>query len=374
MADPVTTQTAPEVTQQTQQTAPSTPAPAPTPAAPAPAATAPASASVAGTGAAQSQAALSVVQALSQQYGLDLGVQDDHAALARLAQAYQYAQQNHHLVQYGQQYVQHADQFNAWRRQQEEAARQQQAAQQKQGWGWTAPEWDPSWQQKILRDQNGNLTVAQGQDPSIINKYLAWTDHQRGVLDRLAQDPLKVIQPGLEQLIDQRAQALFEQRFAATQEQSAARDFVRQNSSWLHQRDQSGNVLIDQRTGREALSPAGQRFGQYVQQAEQLGLNTQAQVQYAMGLTQRDVLYAQQSALQAQQQGAQQAQAAADPRQAFLAQAAANAQGNRAAQVQQGQQAQTNGAPPPITSQRELQQQMMADMMANGLLPHQQMF
>lgn len=332
---------------------------------------------------AQATTPMSVVQALKQQYGLDLGVQDDHAALARLSQAYAWGQQNHQLVQYGQQYMQHADQFQSFLRERQAAEAAKQQAAQQQGWGWKAPEWDPTWTQKIYKNEAGQLQVVHGQDPSIINKYLAWTEHQRSVMDRMAQDPLAVIKPGLEQMIDQRAQQLIEQRMQAQQEQFSARDFVKQHSSWLHQRDANGQVQyqINPQTGRpvEVLSPTGQRFGQYVQQAEQLGLNTQGQVQYAMGMTQRDVMYAQLAGQQQQQTQAAQQTPPVDPaqqaRDQFLAQAAQNALGNRQAQVAAGQQANVNGQPPPMApTTHSLRERMMADMAAQGILPHQTVF
>lgn len=326
----------------------------------------------AGQSGSQAQQALSVVQALSQM-GVDLGVNDDHAALSRLAQAYQFAQQNHHLVQYGQQYVQHADKFNAWLQQQ---AQQQQAAQQQTQQWWKAPEWDPSWEQKIMRDANGNLVVAHGQDPSIINKFMAWRDHQVNVMNRFAQNPLEVIRPGLEQLIDQRAQALLQQHQAAQQEVYSAKTFVDQNAQWLYQHNEQGQRLYDQRTGQPALSPAGQRFGAYVKQAEAQGFNTQAQLQWAMGMTQRDVMHAQLAAIQQQAAGAGQQTPPVSPadasKQAFLQGAAGNAAAGRQAQLQQG--AQTNGQAPPINTQQSLQQAMMAAFNAAGIMPHQNLF
>ncbi len=319
---------------------------------------------------AQAQAAMSVRDALKG-YGLDLGgsFQDDHQVLAHMAQMYRLAQQNHQMAQYGQQYVQHADKFQAYLKSQQDAAQAQQAAQQK-SW-WNPPEFDQSWTQKIVRDpQTGELRTIPGADPSLVQKYMGWVEHQRNFLDKLSQDPIAAIKPGLEQMIDQRAQQLMDQRFGNFQEQNQAKQFVQQNSQWLHQRDQqSGQVVIDPRTQMPALSPAGQRFLGYVQQAEQMGLNTQAQQQYAMGFLQRDVLYAQQQAY-AQQQSAQQ------PAQLDPAQAAKNAFLQNAAQggaVRPASPGNVNGASPPIGGgSRGLQDLLMADMLAAGFQPGQQ--
>lgn len=299
-------------------------------------------------------------------YDLSGQFQDDHSALAYLAQQARVAQQSAQLAQYGQQYLQHADQFQAFLRQQQ--AEQQRLAAQQQGW-FKAPEFDPSWTQKIYRDQAGNLQVVPGADPMLVSKYVAWTEHQRGWLDKISQDPIGAMRPGLEQLIDQRAQQLIEQRLGGFQEQNAARQFVQQNSSWLHARDQQGQVVIDPRTQMPALSPAGQRFAAYVQEAEQLGLNTQGQTRYALGMVERDVAMAR---LQSQPQQA--AQPAVTPQQQakddFLSQAAQRV----LTPAQQGTQGNVQGAPPPIQpGARNLREIMMADMAAAGFLPGQQL-
>ncbi len=92
-------------------------------------------------------------------YGLDLpeGI-DDHAALQQLVLGYRQAQQANQLAQYGQVYLQHADQFNAYLRQQQEQAAQQQAQQQEKPWWskwWSPPDYDPSWSNLIQRTETG---------------------------------------------------------------------------------------------------------------------------------------------------------------------------------------------------------------------------
>lgn len=321
-----------------------------------------------GTGQPQAQQAATVRDVLRTMYGVDFGnsFQDDHQVLAHLAQVYQQAQQNHQLVQYGQQYLQHAPQFNSWLAQQQAAQKQQQA--QSQEW-WKAPEFDQSWTQKIVRDQNGALQVVPGADPSILPRYMAWVDHQRGFMDNLAKDPIKTLQPGLEQLIDQRAQQLIEQKLGGYQQQNEAKAFVEQNSQWLHQRNQQGQVLIDQRTNMPALSPAGQRFLAYVQEGEQMGLNTQGQQRYAMGLLQRDVMHAQYA--QGQQQAQQGQQRQVDPAQAAKDAFLSGVQGQQGARPAPPP-GNANGQPAPMgQGAGALFQGLMADMAANGFQPGQ---
>lgn len=300
----------------------------------------------------QAQDYLGVRDALAA-YGVDLRTQfnDDHAALQHLALAYRQASQGNELAQYGRQYLQHAGDFQAYL-----AQRQQQAVQQKQGqqeW-FKAPEYDQRWQHQITRDPaTGEMRPAPGAPPDVVQKYVAWANHQQDFQTRMARDPIGTLKPGLEQLVQETAQRLIEQQLGGYQERTQAQGFVQQHSGWLHARDQQGNVVLDPRTGRPALSDLGQRFAGYVHEAEQFGLRDVAsQQKYAMGLVQRDYLAAQAGGAQAQAQPqANPAQLAADANQAtrdaFLANAAAhrpNVSGSVSPTAPNGQQPSQNTA------------------------------
>jgi len=344
-----TTTSAPAVQDQAPVTAPA--APAASQAAPV---TAPAQA--------PSQAAQdyqSVRDALAN-YGYDVRgqFQDDHAALQHLASLARQAQEQQSLLPYAQQYMQHAAQFQQYLAERQRAAQAAQAAQQ--SW-WTAPEYDPSWQQKLMRDpQTGEIRALPGHDPSIVQKYLAWVDHQRGFLDRFARDPIGSIRPGIEQVVQAIVQQQVQQSLGQYQEQSLASQFLAQNADWLYERGANGAPVRDARTGRPALSSLGQQFARYVYEAEQMGLmDTASQQRYALGLLQRDYLLA------TAQQGAPAQQppaggTAAPPR---FAQAAAAPAGP------------ANGGykPPSGASPRGLMEEMMRQFQAAGIQPGQQL-
>lgn len=214
--------------------------------------------------------------------------QSDIDALRAAAQAAQSSQQYNHYVN---EYIQNAGAFRQWQDAQRQA--QQQSLHQQQPSWWKAPEFDPSWQQKIYRDQQGNLQVLPGADPSIIQKYNAWVDHQQRFLNDFSRDPINSIKPGIEQIVQQAAGSLFQNYIAQIQEQAVAANFIQQNSEWLHERDANGNVLMDQRSGRPALSGLGRQFANYVREAESFGLNdSNSQQKYAMAALQRDFLIA----------------------------------------------------------------------------------
>jgi hypothetical protein len=315
---------------------------------------------------------LSVRDALAN-YGLDVRqqFQDDHQALQHLVGVAQQWQQAQQMLPYAQQYMRHAGQFQQWMAQQQQAA--QQAQTQQQSW-WKAPEYDPSWSQKLMRDpQTGEIKALPGQDPSIVGKYLAWVDHQRGFMDKFAQDPIGAIRPGIEQLVREQAQQLIQQHLGQFQERSLAQQVLQQNADWMY--DQSGP--INPQTGMPPLTPLGRQYAQYIFRAESMGItNTRDQHEYALGFLQRDYALGQLQG-QGQQPGnpspAQQqpvAPGANAAAQQFLQQARQGA-ANPAAPAQN---VNGNYQAPNGLSARGLQEAMLKELQANGIQPGQQLF
>lgn len=283
---------------------------------------------------------------------------DDQQALAYLLQQAQAGQQAQQLAQYGQLYVQHADQFQRYmaeQRQQAEARR----AQEQQSW-WQAPPYDPSWESKLYRDAAGNLQVADGAPPDTKQKYLAWLDHYRRFTHDFAQDPIKAIRPGVEQVARQVAQEMLSQHMGQYDQRAQAQRLVEQNAEWIYDRDA--------RTGARVVNDWGRLYGGYVAQAEKVGVQgVQAQHEYAMGLVERD--YLRYKAQQPGQPGGGQppADPAAASKNNFLQQAAAGAQG----QSPPPPAGNVNGSQPAPSGPGALRRLMSRNLEANGYQPGQ---
>lgn len=300
-------------------------------------------------------------------YGLDLRnqFQDDHQALQHLVMLARQAASQQPLVQYGQQYLQHASDFQRYL---EERQRQQQQSQQQQSW-WKAPEYDPTWARRLMRDpQTGEIKPMPGEPLDLVQKYQAWAEHQRSFLDKFAQDPIGAIKPGLEQVVQQVAQQMVQQQLASYQERQQAESFLAQNADWMFARDGQGQPLVNPATNQPALSPLGQQFAAYVFEAERMGLrDTASQQRYAMNSLQRDYL-----AARYQQQAGGQAPPAPPPgeaaKQQFLQAAQAGARTAPAAPPgnTNGEYRQPNGV-----SQRGLQELLLQEMKAAGFQPGQ---
>lgn len=239
----------------------------------------------------QSPPQYTVREAVSR-YGLDSsGYQNDAEALRDLVSKAQQSQQLQQMAQYGHQYLQNAAEFNTWMKEKQAAeAAKNAASEQKESW-WKAPEFDPEWRSKVVRDSNGNLTTLPGAPPDLINKYSNAIEHRDKFLEQFAFDPVGSIKPGIEEVAKNLVEKILSERDARQQEQTFAKDYISQNSSWLHQRDQQGKVVYDPNTGKPALAPYGKAFAHYVAQAASMGIRDEnSRASYAASLVQRDYL------------------------------------------------------------------------------------
>jgi hypothetical protein len=229
-------------------------------------------------------------------YGYDLSqYQDDRAALAHLIQSAQAARQANVYAQLGQQLAPHAQQIQTYLQQQQQPAQQAPNP-------WEPPEFDERWLGLVDRDPATGLFVGKTGVPheivAKVNSFAQWQQKWS------TQGPQMV-----EQMVDRRvgdvvARAVQEQ-LARYQRSQAVDQIVAQNSAWIYQRDQQGNVVRDHQ-GNPLPTPQGVRYAQHVRSLQQHGvMDPRAQDQLARQLV------AGEYALAAGQQG----QAAAPPAQ-----------------------------------------------------------
>lgn len=303
---------------------------------------------------------------LSQQAGVDLsGYDSDEQALQFLAGELNKAQslqsqveQAQPLVQYGQEYLRHAADFQKWQQEQQAAATQEPAD------PYAPPEYDPAWLGMVRQDESGALVPdpARGGTPEIVSKlqnHINWRQN-------FAANPYKHLESFVDRRAEERAKALVEERFQQMNEQFHTQQFITNNRDWLFEHDQNGRVAVDPQ-GRQVLSEEGRVFSQFLQQAQQSGFEGQQQQAAAMqaleawrfGRRGAGNGQPQQSPQQAAQQQAQQ------QKQDFLTQAAGFTEHtNQPAASTQGA-----GDPnaPPQNPNMSLADRMRADLKAAGI-------
>lgn len=242
----------------------------------------------------------SIREAAYQLYGVDMrSLPTDEAALRHLlAQAGQAAQAR----QYADRYLQHAQAFEQY------LSEQQQRQQPQKPAFWNPPEFNPAWRGLVTKDPDtGDLRLAAGAPPDILPKMLAYDQYRRDFADRLLSDPVTTLKPFVEDVARDIAQGMIGQTMGSYQDQVWTDNFINQNSSWLHARDERGQVVMDPYSRKPLLSPVGERFRSYVEQLHRSGISDiRLQEQQARALVERDIALAQLSQFQAGQANQQQ--------------------------------------------------------------------
>jgi len=213
---------------------------------------------------------------------------------------------------------------------------------------WNPPEFNPQWNSLVRNDEKGVPTLIPGAPAEILPKFLAYQQYRQNFAEKFLSNPEETLMPLINATADERAREMVRKEIDARQEQHYIQSFVQDNSAWLHAKDNQGQVLRNQ-NGQPVLSPAGQRFQQYVAQATNSGIvGVRQQEEYARTYLQRDILVSQQNA--AAQAGASH-QAVVD----------ANRRPNMA-----GMTVQPGVAPPPSVGS-SLAQQLQSALQAHGI-------
>lgn len=235
-------------------------------------------------------------------YARSLGYQgterfaDDASFLQHLTQQNQQLSQ---LAPHAQRYLQHAQAFEQWQSQQ--AAQQPAAPANQPPKLWNPPEWRPEWNALLTRDSTGNVSVVPGADPSILSKYQAYSTYQRTWATKFLENPEQMIGSMVEGRAKDLASQVVQEQLAKANQEREAHEYLSRNSGWLFQSDAQGRQLRNQATGQPLLSPAGQRFYQHLQAAQQMGMPTPAQANYAEAMLRSELA---QQHMAAQQQPA----------------------------------------------------------------------
>jgi len=241
--------------------------------------------------------------------GIDLP-QDENAALQHLQSIYQSHRQMQPTLPYYNSFLQHWGEFSQYLANKNKPATEESKPRPWYG-DWNAPEYKPEWEALITRDAQGNLVPAPGAPPDVVPKYLAARQHTTEFLSNFARNPWQTLEQPISNLIEEKANALIEQRLAKMQETQQAQSFVQQNSPWIYATDQNGQPLtqpvLDPLTGRTIQQPVLTPFGQQLQtyaaqehewQQKQRINDPFRMQQVAVAFTQRDALANQNAQLQ----------------------------------------------------------------------------
>jgi hypothetical protein len=231
------------------------------------------------------------------------------------------------VIPYAQEYITYRPEFQKWRASQQQAqqAPQQQAAPQPQKW-WSPPEVKESYKRYLTKDENGREIIHPDAPIDARNALLEYQNYKADFAHKFLANPEEALGPMVQEMAAKQAQELIQQTMAQKENESFVSQIEKDNEDWLFDKE-TGNV-----------TPEGLLVHKYIEQAREKGIGgPQARWEYAVAMTERDML-AQQFDQQQQQQSqvqqsvqqfmAQQAQAprpapqpaAAPPRQPDVAQ------------------------------------------------------
>jgi hypothetical protein len=101
---------------------------------------------------------------------------------------------------------------------------------------WQAPPFKREWLQMVEVDpETGQMRSKAGYDPALVDKVQAYSEWR----DKFLQEPESMIGP----LVEQRAQAIIDQKLAGFQEQRTAEGLVAREATWMFQGGQVGGPL-----------------------------------------------------------------------------------------------------------------------------------
>lgn len=223
----------------------------------------------------------------------DFQGQDDLTIAQNLYRAYNgYGETQRQLQQFQSlipdttEYIRNKAAYQQWQAAQREASKPKEPEAPK--W-WNPPQVKDTWRSYIVRDPQTGKEVISPDAPyeaqQSLREYQAYTaDFAR----KLVTDPENTLKPFVEQVAIQKAQEMVQNHLNQYQTQNFVQDLERQNADWLY--DQQGNPTRE-----------GQAISQYIQQAQQLGIQSaNDRWKYATGMLQRDLLNMRYQQMQAQ--------------------------------------------------------------------------
>lgn len=243
-------------------------------------------------------------------YGREAGVdlsqfQDDSQAMQALLSAYRTApqiQQLQHLARYGNEYLQHREAFENFRRgaQPQSSTPGLGASQAQKSW-WSPPcsqqEAQSLMQQWSVRDAQGNVNLRPDAPPSVVEKINGYAAYVQDWENKLRHNP----QEAFGQAIRTEAEKIVNERLTQNQQMDQAKAILGRNAGWMFYQDQNGQPMPGNYT------PHGQAFYNYVRQLEAQGVRDPQFTEYwALSMLQGD-MYRQQAAAAARNQQPQQA-------------------------------------------------------------------
>lgn len=244
--------------------------------------------------------------------------QDDRAIAARLYQAMEREKvaskalaQYQQVLPYAQEFLSNRREFEAWKKSQAQPQQTAPVAQPEKPKWWNPPEVREGYKRYLTKDEDGREIIDPSAPLDARHALIEYQQYKADFARKFLENPEQALGPMVQDLAAKQAQEIFQQTMEQKDNESFVSQVEEENKDWLFDKE-TGNV-----------TPEGLLVHKYIEQARDKGISgPQARWEYAVAMTERDML-AQQFDQQQQQQGqiqqsaqqfmAQQAQAPKPP-------------------------------------------------------------
>jgi hypothetical protein len=215
-----------------------------------------------------------------------------YSAMEREKAASRALAQYQQVVPYAQEYLSNRREFEAWRKAQSQSVQQhpqvaqaqglqrpdQQSAQTAKGW-WNPPQVRDSYKRFLIKDESGREIIDPNAPPSAQEELYEYQQYKADFARKFLENPEGALGPMVQDLAAKQAQEIVQQQFEKVNNEQFVSTVEQQNSDWLFD-PQTGNV-----------TPEGLLVHKYVEEARAHGINgPQQRWQYAIAMTERDML------------------------------------------------------------------------------------
>lgn len=219
---------------------------------------------------------------------------DDRTIAARLYNAMEREKaasralaQYQQILPYAQEWISNRreiDEFRQWKQQQGQQHPQVQQAQQIQKQAEAAKWWNPpkvrdAYKRYLVKDEDGREVVSPDAPLDAKHELYEYQQYKADFAKKFLEDPEGALGPMVQDLAAKQAQQIVQETFTQRENESYVSQVEADNRDWLFD-PQTGNV-----------TPEGLLVHKYVEEARERGINgPQQRWQYAVAMTERDML------------------------------------------------------------------------------------
>ena len=209
--------------------------------------------------------------------------QDDRQIAAGLYQAMQREQaaskalrQYQQVMPVAQEFLANRTEYEKWKAAQAEQAQQPQ--EEKPAW-WNPPQVSDAHRRYLTRDENGREVIAENAPLDAQAALSEYMNYRADFAQKFLNNPEETLGPMVQELAQKQAQEMIQQTLEQRDNEQFVQRIQEENKDWL----------LDPDTG--SVSPAGLLMNKYIEEAKSHGINgPKARWDYAMAMSERDLL------------------------------------------------------------------------------------